>query len=97
MVGRRALRLAALLTVLAFLLPLAAMADSCTDCLWAGSQECCPPACCPCCVHGPSVLTALAWGDPRPATVDLALNPREDRAPSFHPRDVFHVPKPSLI
>jgi hypothetical protein len=97
MARRRVLRLAALLTVLAFLLPLAAMADSCTECLWAGSQECCPPACCPCCVHGPSVLTILAWGDPRPATVDMALNPREDRAPTFHPRDVFHVPKPSLI
>jgi hypothetical protein len=97
MTRRPALRFAALLTVLAFLLPLAAMADSCSDCLWADSQECCPPACCPCCVHGPSVLTASAWGAPRPATVDMAPDPHEDRSPSFHPRDVFHVPKPSLI
>ena len=94
---RSALRLAAVLTVLAFLLPLAALADSCVDCLWASTHECCPPACCSCCVHTLSVVATAAWGDPRPATVGRAPDPREDRFFSFHPRDVFHVPKPFLI
>lgn len=96
MMSRSALRLAALLTVLAFLLPLAALADSCTDCLRAASEECCPPACCSCCAHGPSVLTASIGGAPRRSTVDRTPISRDDRFSAFHPRDVFHVPKPSL-
>lgn len=97
MTRRSALRLAAVLTVLAFLLPLAALADSCVDCLWASTHECCPPACCSCCVHSLSVVVTAGWGDPRSTTVDRAPDPREDRFLSFHPRDVFHVPKPFLV
>lgn len=97
MLPRSALRCATLLAVLAFLLPLAAVADSCTDCLSAASPDCCPPSCCSCCVHGTSVLTAEIWGAPHPATVDGAASPQEDRYLFFHPRDIFHVPKPFLV
>lgn len=97
MTRRSVLRCAALLTVLAFLLPLAALADSCADCLRAASEECCPPACCSCCAHGPSVLTASIGGAPRPSTVHTPPMPRPDRFSAFHPRDVFHVPKPVLL
>jgi hypothetical protein len=90
-----ALRFAALLAVLALLLPLAALRDSCADCLWGDSPDCCPPACCPCCVHGPSVLTAAIGGALGSAAVDSVPSPQEDPDPSFHPRDIFHVPKPS--
>lgn len=94
---RSVLRFAWLLAALAFLLPLAAVADTCSDCLWAVSPDCCPPACCSCCVPGLSVLTASAWGALPLETLDLASSPLADRPLSFHPRDVFHVPKPSLI
>lgn len=97
MTRRSVFRLAAVLTVLAFLLPLAALADSCVDCLWASTHDCCPPACCSCCVHGLSVVATPRWGDPRPATASTAPEPREDRFLSFHSRDVFHVPKPALV
>lgn len=96
MARRPVLRFAALLAALAFLLPLAAVADSCADCLWAASPECCPPSCCPCCIQGPSTLTAAVWKAPRPAMVAGAPSPQEDRVSSSHPRDVFHVPKSSL-
>lgn len=89
------LRFWALLAFLAFLLPLGALADSCEDCLWAGSSECCPPSCCPCCVHGPTVLKAMAWGEPGPVRIDSHGDPRADVHPSSDPRDIFHVPKPS--
>lgn len=96
MVCRPALRFAALLAVLAFLLPLAAVAESCEDCLWgAGSPACCPPSCCPCCIHGPSVLTA-SWGALHPVSVNLATIPRQDTYPSSPPGEIFHVPKSSL-
>jgi hypothetical protein len=88
-----ALRLWALLAFLAFLLPLGAMADSCLDCLWMASAECCPPACCRCCVYGPSVLNASAWGGPSPVRTVLKVDPREDLSLSSDPRDIFHVPK----
>ena len=91
------LRFAGLLAVLAFLLPLAAGADSCSDCLWAASPECCPPSCCSCCIHGLSVLTPVVWGAPRPASVATEPGPQESWYPSSPPRDVFHVPKPSLV
>jgi hypothetical protein len=97
MARRSVLRFAALLAALAFLLPLAAIADSCADCLWAVSPDCCPPSCCPCCVHGPSVLTASIWGAVHPQTIDIAPNPHQDPSPSSPPRDIFHVPKPSLV
>lgn len=98
MVRRPLLRFAVLLAALAFLLPLAAVADSCTDCLGGtGYPDCCPPSCCSCCVHGPSVLIASIWGTPRPVMVDAAPNPHEDPSPSSSPRDIFHVPKLSLV
>lgn len=85
---------ALLLAALAFLLPLGAAADSCADCLGEASSDCCAPSCCPCCVYGPSVLTASLWGTPRPATVDMAPVPQETPHLSLDPRDIFHVPKP---
>jgi len=99
MVRRPALRLAVLLAALAFLLPLAAGAACCEDCLWgAGAAAvCCPPSCCPCCVHGPSILTASDWGVLHPAPADLPANPRQGPYPSSPPGDIFHVPKSSLL
>jgi hypothetical protein len=89
------LRFAALLAVLAMLLPMAALADSCVDCLWAASSACCPPSCCPCCVQlSPAVRVSLGTA-PAPADADLAEWAQERHAPP-DPRDVLHVPKPSL-
>jgi hypothetical protein len=96
MARRPVLRFAALLFALAFLLPLAAGGGSCADCLWADPPDCCPPSCCPCCEHGPSVLTVSIGGAPHAGTADMAPGSREDRYPSSPPRDIFHVPKPSL-
>ncbi len=90
------LRFAILLAALALLLPLAALADSCTDCLWESSADCCPPSCCSCCAHGPSALTVSAWGDFGPVRSGLALDPAEGSCLSMTPRDVFHVPKASV-
>jgi hypothetical protein len=97
MTRRSALRCAALLAALAFLLPLAALADPCADCLGAASPDCCAPSCCSCCAHGPSVPAALVWGAPRPVAIAVAPDPREAPYPSRGPRDVFHVPKPALL
>ena len=97
MVRAPLLRFAVLLAALAFLLPSVAGAAACTDCLDGASPDCCPPSCCSCCVHSPSVLTALIRVALHPAPVDLALSPQQDPSPSFDPRDVFHVPKPSLV
>lgn len=93
---RSVLRLAVLLAALALLLPLAALADSCTDCLWESSADCCPPSCCSCCAHGLSVLTVSVWGDSGPARSGLTLDSQEDGCLSMSPRDVFHVPKASV-
>jgi hypothetical protein len=93
---RSVLRFAVLMTALALLLPLAALADSCTDCLWESSPECCPPSCCSCCAHGLSVLTVSVWGDFGPARSGLAVDPAEGGCLSMSPRDVFHVPKASV-
>jgi len=95
MVRSPSIRPAVLLAVLALLLPLAAVAGACTDCLWGGSPECCPPSCCSCCVHSPSVLTAAIAVAPLPSTLEGAPHRQEDRSPAFHPRDIFHVPKSS--
>lgn len=98
MVGRPALRFAALLAALAFLLPLAAVAQSCGDCLWgADSPACCPPSCCSCCVHSPSDLTASVWSALHSGPADLASSPRQGPYPSSPPGDIFHVPKPALL
>ena len=96
-VRRSVLHLAALLAALALLLPLAALADSCTDCLWADAADCCAPSCCPCCVHGPSTLTGSASGNFGPARTGLAMDPAEGGCLSMSPRDVFHVPKTSPV
>ena len=93
---RSRLHLAALLAALALLLPLAALADSCTDCLWASSPDCCPPSCCSCCAHGLSVLMVSASGDFGPARSGLAMDPAEGGCLSMSTRDVFHVPKASV-
>lgn len=90
------LHLAVLLAALALLLPLATLADSCTDCLWESSADCCPPSCCTCCAHGPSALTVSVRGDFGPAKSGLAMDPVEGGCLSMSPRDVFHVPKASV-
>ncbi len=93
MTRRSVLRFAALLAATAFLLPLAVVACSCADCLWAG---CCPD-CCPCCVQCPSVLTASVQGSPHPVPADAAPRLLEDRSPTSPPGDIFHVPKLPLV
>lgn len=90
-------RIAVLLVALAFLLPLAVVACSCTDCFWSTSLDCCPPSCCSCCVHSPSVVTASVWAVPHPALIEAEPNPPENSYPSFRSLDIFHVPKPSLV
>jgi hypothetical protein len=87
------LRFTILLLALAFLLPLAATADSCTDCLYGGVPGCCPPSCCSCCAQGAPAPAAVAWVALRPVTAEAAPSPREAVYPSSHPRDIFHVPK----
>jgi hypothetical protein len=97
---RPAYRLAVLLAALAFLLPLAAIAGACTDCLWGapqGSQDCCPPSCCSCCAHSPSVLTASVWMALVPSPAAAMPEPQENSYPSLRSRDIFHVPKSSPL
>jgi hypothetical protein len=89
------LRFAALLAILALLLPMAALADSCVDCLRAASSDCCPPACCPCCVQLSPALTASHGADPG-LPVGSLTDVAQDRRASPDPRDVLHVPKLSL-
>lgn len=92
------LRCAALLVALAaFLLPLAVLADACSDCLWASSPDCCPSSCCACCAHGAPVLAISGGEAPHPVLVDVAANAPADPPPSSPPRDVFHVPKLVLL
>lgn len=88
------LRFAALLGILAMLLPVAALADSCADCLGAESSDCCPPSCCPCCVQLSPALAAFLGAAPAQAEADLAERAPERHAPP-DPRDVLHVPKTS--
>lgn len=97
MARRFALRLPVLLVALALVLPLAAVADSCVDCLGAASPDCCPPSCCSCCVHGGATLRGLARMDAGLGEAGLAGDPVEDRALPSDPRDVFHVPKLFLV
>ena len=89
------IRFAALLAVLAMLLPMAALADSCADCLWGASPDCCPPSCCPCCVQVSSALTVSHGADPGLPGGRLT-EAAQDRRASPDPRDVLHVPKLSL-
>jgi len=94
---RPAYRLAVLLAVLAFLLPLAAVAGSCADCLWGAHDDCCAPSCCSCCVHSPSVLTAPVLVALQPAPAAAMQDPQDSSSPSFRSRDIFHVPKLSPL
>jgi hypothetical protein len=93
MARRSALLVALLLAALALLAPLAAVADSCPDC---ATRDCCPALGCACCLAGSSVLTAWPQVDLGLAFTALAEDPPADRGLSADPRDVFHVPKPSL-
>ncbi len=88
------LRFAALLGILAMLLPVAALADSCVDCLGADAADCCPPSCCPCCVQLSPAVTAFLAAAPAHAEAVLA-EAAQDRHAAPDPRDVLHVPKTS--
>jgi hypothetical protein len=93
---RSPLRLFALLALLAFLLPIAAAAEACEDCLWATSPGCCPPSCCACCLLAPSFSSTVVPADLHPpAEAGPAGDPAENRLISSPPHDVFHVPKPA--
>ncbi len=96
MARRSALHLVVLLASLALVLPLAAVADSCVDCLGASSPDCCPPSCCSCCAHGGATLGGLAGLVAAQELTGPAGDPAENRALPADPRDVFHVPKSSL-
>jgi hypothetical protein len=85
----------ALLAVLALALPLAVIADSCADCLWADSPDCCPPFCCSCCVPG-AALSGLARVAASLPEAGPAEEPVERHALPADPGDVFHVPKSFL-
>ena len=91
----RSLRLAALLAALALLLPLGAVAASCADCLWEASQDCCPPSCCPCCVHAPA-LAGVERGQALLSEAGATGLPPEASTLASDPRAVFHVPKRAL-
>lgn len=97
MARRSVLRFALLLAVLAFLLPLAAVADSCADCLGSDSPECCTPSCCLCCLPGSPVLTAALWEGRQTESVAVVPGPPNGPSPSSPPRDIFHVPKLSFL
>jgi hypothetical protein len=97
MYRRSALLVFLLLAALALLAPLAAMADSCTDCLWGAPVKCCPSSSCFCCVAGVSALTSSAWRALSPARAGFAVATLEDRCLPTSSRDVFHVPKASLV
>jgi hypothetical protein len=90
-------RLFAMTALLAFLLPIAAAAETCDDCLWSDASGCCMPSCCACCIQIPSFLSAAAPADPQtlpdsgPAGEPVAV-----RRLLANPRDVFHVPRSSL-
>ena len=96
MMRRPVLRFGFLLVVLAFLLPLAAAAGSCTDCVCGASAECCPPSCCACCLPIASDLTPVRV-DMQAAAVAVVPGVQEGPVPSFDPRDIFHVPKASPV
>jgi hypothetical protein len=48
-------------------------------------------------MHGPSVLTTSVGAAAHSAMVGVAPSPQDESSLSFHPRDIFHVPKPSLV
>lgn len=87
------------LAVLALLLPLAGLAERCDECLEGGQPGCCPPACslCLCCGSGRTVLPGALRLDREPALASAFHDAAEAGALSADPRDVFHVPKTSLI
>lgn len=91
-------RISALLVLLAFLaLPLAALADPCTDCFGAGPAGCCAPSCCSCCAHAPLATSSRPAAATGPAPAGCAGDNAPARGLSPHLRDVFHVPKRALV
>jgi hypothetical protein len=94
--SRSALRPIALLVLLALLLPLVAVAESCDDCLETAQTGCCPPSCCPCCLQISPSLTGFLPSDPISVDLGRATEPAANRPQSSDPRDVFHVPKSLL-
>jgi hypothetical protein len=86
---------ALLLAALAFLAPLAAVADACTDCLGGDSPGCCPPSCCGCCAHAPAGLAATLTGRLQAVPSEAAAVAPVSPSPASPPRDIFHVPKPA--
>jgi hypothetical protein len=88
------LRLAVLTALLALLLPLAAAADVCDDCLLEASPECCPASCCACCLPSPAAPGVSAPAAlPPPLETGPAGSPEADLRLLTSSRDVFHVPK----
>jgi hypothetical protein len=99
MLRRSALRLLVLLVALALVLPWAAMAGSCADCLDSAAphSDCCPPSCCSCCLHSGATLNGWARLAAHLREAGLAGDPVVNRALPADPRDVFHVPKSFLV
>jgi hypothetical protein len=77
------------------LLPLAAMADPCGCSRETGCSTACAP--CFCCAQAPSALSSRQPLAQQGPSVGRAEAPPAARPSSRDPRDVFHVPKTSLI
>jgi hypothetical protein len=92
MLFRPMLRLSVLGILLALLLPWALVVDTCGDCLWSSSPDCCLKSGCLCYAHS-SAVTVTAWVDLGSALSGAVPEPPVDRFLSSHSRDVFHVPK----
>jgi hypothetical protein len=88
-----------LLLALAFVLPLAGLEGECDDCLGGEAPDCCPPVCslCLCCVQSPTVLAGAPGMDRAPGVSCLSGDAPVEALPAADPRDVFHVPKTSLL
>src|SRR6185295_16921725 len=93
---RSLLRLCLLAVAVTFLFLPAALADICEDGLCPASADCCPAACCSCCLHGFSVSAVSVQIDLGPASTDRVGEPPLDLVRSAPSRDVFHVPKLGL-
>jgi len=78
---------------------LAAGADTCTDCFAQPVPDCCPPACARCiaCCKLPTTLSPVPQVAPGEGATDWVGRPAEPRPAGSPPRDVFHVPKLSLL
>lgn len=87
------------LLVLAFVLPLAGLEGECDDCLGNDAPDCCPPSCslCLCCAQSPTVLAGAPGMDRAPGVASPSGAPPPAAFPAADPRDVFHVPKTSVL